>query len=212
MDVLGYSNKEKYHCFTPEELRESIIDEIYLFVEKKMMQEQKDVVFDLQHIESIFSQHLTMFLKLFKLLDSFDLQFVLVGMTPAVLNVIQMTQLDGYLRLCMNCEEYEGLAQNDRNKGGVSFSCRVSENSIGEQIMNLDGFVSRTEQFNHCLKKLKPGKVVLDFEHVGFIDAESLIAISAMRNEHDIYIKNPSKAIIELLEEKDILDHFLIEE
>ncbi|MGL1933944.1 MAG: hypothetical protein OCD01_02950 [Fibrobacterales bacterium] len=212
MDVLGYSNRETYHCFTPGELRESLVDEIYLFVEKKMMQEQKDVVFDLQNIESIFSQHLTMFLKLFKLLDSFDLQFVLVGMTPAVLNVLQMTQLDGYLRLCMSCEEYEGLEQNARSQSGISFSCRISENNAGEQIIKLEGFVSRTEQFNHCLKKLKPGKVILDFEHVGFIDAESLIVISAMRKGHEVYIKNPSKAIIELLEEKDILDHFLIEE
>ena len=213
MDELKYVDYKQYHCFIPSELPEGSVDDVYMFIEKKLMHEQKDVVINLEYIESIFSQHLTMFLKVYKLLESFKLSFVIVGMSPAVLNVIQMTQLDGYLKLYMTREEYEeSLGVTSHSVKAMSFSCEILKGSEGAQIVEFEGFVSHTPQLDSCLSKLEGENVIFDFQKVGFIDAGALIALTSIKDRHKLFIKNPSKAIVELLEEKDVLDLFLIEE
>ncbi len=213
MEGLGYSDVATYHCFTPEDLPEGLVDDVYVAVEKILMKEQKNVVFDLIHIDSIFSQHLTMFLKVYKLLESFKLQFILVGISPAVLNVIQMTQLDGYLKLFMSREEYEGrLQETEKPSRELSFSYTVKSQDDDTQVVSFNGFVTHCTNFKTCINELKASQIIFDFEGVGFVDAESLIAIASLNQQHTVYIKNPSKAIVELLEEKDVLDQFLIEE
>ncbi len=213
MEGLGYSDISSYHCFTPEELPEGLVDDVYVSVEKILMKDQKNVVFDLVHIDSIFSQHLTMFLKVYKLLESFKLQFVLVGVSPAVLNVIQMTQLDGYLKLFMSREEYEErLQETEKPSRELSFSYSIKTKDNDTQVVSFKGFVTHCANFNSCLEELNASQVVFDFAGVGFVDAESLIAMAGLNKQHTVYIKNPSKAVVELLEEKDVLDQFLIEE
>jgi anti-anti-sigma factor len=211
--------KQVYSLIVPKNLEAGVLDQLGGLAEKLLIERKQDIVLSLRHIETVFSVHLTVFVQLYKLLKSFNLKFVIVDISPAVLNVMQMTQLENLLPLFLSIDHYEeSLADGDSGVSGtkesldeeVSFSYQIS-NEQEPVVVYCEGYMAFGEGILRLQELLDEHKAfTLDFEKVGYIDTRVLILLSDMAEEHFITIANASNVLIELFEQHHILEKFTV--
>jgi anti-anti-sigma regulatory factor len=152
------------------------------------------------------------------LLKGFNLRLVVADITPAVLNVMQMTQLENLLPLFLTLEQFEeSLDSADEemqvvHEEQMDFSFEVQEVTPGEKaVCTCRGYMSFSNEILKLQDALEDYRsFVLDFTQVGYIDTRVLILLSDLAEEHFVEISGASNVLIELFEEHHLEEKFKI--
>ena len=215
MESLIIKSDHHYHYICPEQgINEDQVDYLYTTIEKLLMVNRVHVVLDLKNVNTIFSLHLTLFVKLFKLLKSCKMNFALVGLSSEVVNVLEMTQLDDYLDLYIDVEEFKEHLKvtGDKLNAHQDLSFDYSLNKDGDTLkISFTGFITSNDKLEELKKHVQgENKLTIDLSNSGFIDTKALIWLSDLTQGKAICIRNPSNAIFQLLEENNLVEKFEI--
>lgn len=198
--------RDGYTFFAPEELDPTALDALPGFVEGLLTTRKQDLVLSLRQIDTVFSMHLTAFVQLYRLLKGFNQRFIIVDISPAVLNVLQMTQLESLLPLYLTLDGYlESVQKKSSSEGmapsevGFEYKCLPEGDRVrveckgymafGEKIRLLQGEVSRYP------------KILFDLSAVGYVDTRVLILIGDLASRHTVEVKGASDVIRELFQQ-----------
>lgn len=204
--------QEGFTLVTPSQLGPAELDHLPAFVENLLLQQNQEVVLSLASIETVFSSHLTAFVQVYRLLKSFHLRFVVVDISPAVLNVMQMTQLDSLLPLFLSLDDY--LESRKPNKvdsqspavGKLDFHYLTSKE--GETlVVTCNGYMSFGPKVRDMQKELDHAHhVALDLSAVGYMDTRVLILVADLARHKSVEIRGASNVLRELFEEHRLDD------
>lgn len=202
-----------FSLIVPDSLESTELDGLSSLAEKMLIEKKQDVVLSLRNVDTVFSVHLTIFVQLYKLLKSFNLRFIITDISPAVLNVMQMTQLENLLPLYLTLDHFqdslraeESISDTDEEK--VRFSFHIDE-SQGEPVVECHGYLEFGEEVRRLQEVLDSKKsFTLDFQDVGYVDTRVLILLSDMAEEHFIKVRGASNVIQELFDEHHLTSKF----
>jgi anti-anti-sigma factor len=217
MTALNHETRAGYHILFPENLNEDEVDGLIPLVEKLLMEKQQDVVLSLALIDSVFSVHLTAFIQLYKLLKNFRLKFILVDLSPAVLNVLQMTHLENLLSLYLSVDDFtEELEQRQvpeiSDMSDLSFKYQIQQED-DFVVVQCEGHMTASEELFALKKELEQDHtIILDLKRIGYMDNHALIVIGGLASQANVTIRKASNVIIELLELNQLLHRVVIEE
>lgn len=197
MSEVQYEDKGNYHLLVPKVLSENELEALQPQVEKLLIDAQKNVVLSLQNIDTIFSIHLTAFIQLYKLLKSFNLSFVLVDISPSVLNVMQMTHLENLLSIYICLDDYEDSVDGSEGSSGKTAPLPF-EYSEEEGLYHCSGHMAYGTDVRK-LFSLVEGRKEIRFEmsQVGYVEGKVLELIA----ENQITLVNPGSVILEIIHE-----------
>ena len=201
---LQFEFFDSYTLITPKALGPLELDHLPAFVEDLLLQKKQDVVMILGSIDTVFSSHLTAFVQVYRLLKSFNLRFIIVDISPAVLNVMQMTQLDSLLPLFLTLEDFRSAQQSQAKpemKGRLDFSYVLTPVADGIVVKCL-GYMAFGDQVRKLQSEIssKP-KLTLDISEVGYMDTRVLIMISDLASKSTVEIQGASNVIRELFDQ-----------
>ncbi len=205
--------QEGFTIVTPSQLGPAELDHLPAYVENLLLQQNQEVVLSLASIETVFSSHLTAFVQVYRLLKSFHLRFVVVDISPAVLNVMQMTQLDSLLPLFLSLDDYlesrkpnKSDPQNPSAIGKLDFHYSTSKE--GENlVVTCNGYMSFGAKVRDMQKELDHAHhVALDLSAVGYMDTRVLILVADLARHKSVEIRGASNVLRELFEEHRLDD------
>ncbi|GEM_PF-3241715 len=205
--------QEGFTIVTPSQLGPAELDHLPAYVENLLLQQNQEVVLSLASIETVFSSHLTAFVQVYRLLKSFHLRFVVVDISPAVLNVMQMTQLDSLLPLFLSLDDYlesrkpnKSDPQNPSVAGKLDFQYLTSKE--GETlVVTCNGYMSFGPKVRDMQKELDHAHhVALDLSAVGYMDTRVLILVADLARHKSVEIRGASNVLRELFEEHRLDD------
>lgn len=196
--------REGYTFFAPAELDPAALDGLPAYVEGLLMQKKQDLVLSLVHIDTVFSMHLTAFVQLYRLLKSFNQRFIIVDISPAVLNVMQMTQLESLLPLFLTHQDFLDSLQKksaDAPAGDAAFDYVLQ--AEGDRVtVFCKGYMAFGERVRHLQTELASfARITLDLAGVGFVDTRVLLLIGDLASRHAIEVRGASNVIRELFQQ-----------
>lgn len=197
--------RDGYTFFAPAELDPTALDGLPAFVENLLMQKKQDLVLSLAHIDTVFSMHLTAFVQLYRLLKGFNQRFIIVDISPAVLNVMQMTQLESLLPLFLTLQDYldsvQKKAPDDSTAAELGFEYKCSVD--GERIrVECKGYMAFGEKIRHLQSEVgRYSRILFDLSGVGYVDTRVLILIGDLASHHTVEIVGASNVIRELFQQ-----------
>jgi len=202
---LQFEICEGYTLLTPKLLGPSELDHLPSFVEELLLQRKQDIVLSLGAIETVFSSHLTAFVQVYRLLKSFNLKFILVDISPAVLNVMQMTQLDSLLPLFLSLRDFrESRAQAipaETSADILDFNYTV-EQTPGQALAVCKGYMAFGDKVRDLQLQLVGIPIVhFDMTEVGYLDTRVLIMLADLATRSTVKISGASNVIRELFEQ-----------
>lgn len=198
--------REGYTFFAPAELDPAALDGLPAYVEGLLMQKKQDLVLSLAHIDTVFSMHLTAFVQLYRLLKSFNQRFIIVDISPAVLNVMQMTQLESLLPLFLTHQDFMDSLQKKSPSDSLPAGEAAFDYALqaeGERVTVLcKGYMAFGERVRHLQTELAPfARITLDLAGVGFVDTRVLLLIGDLASRHAIEVRGASNVIRELFQQ-----------
>lgn len=201
---LQFQVCDTYTLVTPTVLGPSELDHLPAFVEDLLLQKKQDVVMSLANIDTVFSSHLTAFVQVYRLLKSFNLRFMIADISPAVLNVMQMTQLDSLLPLFLSLEDYTaslGSQSKSETTGSLDFKYSIQDKGASIEV-KCNGYMAFGDQVRKMQSEIS-GKqsVVIDLAEVGYMDTRVLIMIADLASKSKVSVQGASNVIRELFEQ-----------
>lgn len=198
--------RDNYTFFAPQELDPLALDDLPAYVESLLGQKKQDLVLSLAHIDTVFSMHLTAFVQLYRLLKGFNQRFIIVDISPAVLNVLQMTQLESLLPLFLTLQDYLDSIQKSSvpvNGPGSELGFTYTLVTQGEKIsVKCQGYMAFGEKVRTMQKDVESfASIEFDFSAVGYIDTRVLILIGDLASRHTVGIRGASDVIRELFQQ-----------
>lgn len=209
---LEFQIKDAYTIVVPRELGSAVLDVLPARVESLLMERKQDLVLSLRHVETVFSIHLTAFVQIYKLLKSFNLRFIIVDISPAVLNVMQMTQLESLLPLYLTLEDYEESLQNVRTENydarEISFDYTAKrEGAI--LLVECRGYMAFGPKIREMQDLVQgEGHAVLDFSGVGYIETRVLILLADLAHHVRLDVRGISVVLRELFDQHRLTAKF----
>lgn len=207
---LQFEIFDGFTLVTPRALGPAELDHLPSFVEDLLLQKKQDIVMSLAYIQTVFSSHLTAFVQVYRLLKSFNLRLIVVDISPAVLNVLQMTQLDSLLPLFLSLQDFrESMASNSTIPScdaALDFTFALDE-SAGVAVARCKGYMAFGDSVRELQSALagKP-KIRLILSDVGYMDTRVLIMVSDLATRSEIEIQGASAVIRELFEQHRLLN------
>ena len=202
---LQFEICEGYTLLSPKVLGPNELDHLPSFVEELLLQRKQDIVLNLGSIETVFSSHLTAFVQVYRLLKSFNLKFILAEISPAVLNVMQMTQLDSLLPIFLSLNDFrESRTQSEPvafAQSELDFSYTI-EKSVTQSTATCKGYMAFGEKVRDLQLQLAGGASIrFDLTEVGYLDTRVLIMIADLASRASVEISGASNVIRELFEQ-----------
>ncbi|NLB63952.1 MAG: STAS domain-containing protein [Fibrobacter sp.] len=213
IDPSAFQIKENYTLLQPKTLGPEEIDYLPAQVKDVLVSKKQNIIFSLKYIDTIFSSHLTTFVQIYRLLQSFNLQLIITDLSPAVLNVLQMTQLDSLLALHLTLQDFEdSLAQENKVESkskDLDFSYEIKEEG-GKASVICEGYMAFGQKIRSLQKELKDcSKISFDLTKVGYMDTRVLIMLSSLANQTEVEIVGASNVIVELFEQHRLKDKII---
>lgn len=207
-DTLHYEIRDDFTLITPLQLGPEELDDIPAMIEDLLTQKKQDVVLSLDHVSTVFSTHLTAFVQIYRLMQGFQLKLVVVDISPAVLNVMQMTQLDSLIPLYLSLEDYvesrSNLSAQGTSTEELSFSYQIETTAEGIKVL-CKGYMAYGPQTRTLYGKISESKnILLDLTQVGYMDTRVLIMVSDLANKTNITVQGATNVIRELFEQHRI--------
>lgn len=198
--------RDGYTFFAPDELDPTALDGLPAYVEGLLMQKKQDLVLSLAKVDTVFSMHLTAFVQLYRLLKGFNQKFIIVDISPAVLNVMQMTQLESLLPLFLTLQDYLDSVQKkpvEEGTGSSELGFEYTCHPEGERVrVECKGYMAFGEKVRHLQNEIsRYSRITLDLGGVGYIDTRVLILIGDLAGRHSVEIKGASNVIRELFQQ-----------
>jgi len=198
--------RDGYTFFIPEELDPAALDSLPSYIEGLLMQKKQDLVLSLAHIHTVFSMHLTAFVQLYRLLKGFNQRFIIVDISPSVLNVMQMTQLESLLPLFLTLQDYLDSIQKKSSEDAqptAELGFEYSLSPEGERVVvTCQGYMAFGEKIRSLQGEVEKYKRILfDFSGVGYVDTRVLILIGDLASRHTIEVRSASNVIRELFQQ-----------
>ncbi|HSQ43036.1 MAG TPA: STAS domain-containing protein [Fibrobacteraceae bacterium] len=211
--TLKFEIADLYTLIAPEALGPAELDRLPSFVEELLVQKKQDVVISLAKVDTVFSSHLTAFVQVYRLLKSFNLRFIIVDISPAVLNVLQMTQLDSLLPLFLTLPDFrESLAiKNQSVPEMVDFHYRI-DNLDGDLCkVSCSGYMSFGQQVRNLQRDLADRThILLDIKEVGYMDTRVLIMLADLADKVNLEVCGVSNVVQELFEQHRLVGRIKI--
>lgn len=197
--------KDKYTLLQPKVLGPEEIDFLPSQVKEILVTKKQNIVFSLLHIDTIFSSHLTTFVQIYRLLHSFNLQLIITDLSPSVLNVLQMTQLDSLLTLHLTLQDFEdSLTENQNvllNTKDLEFNYQIESTSEGT-VVHCEGYMSFGQNIRILQKELEGHATIkFDIKKVGYMDTRVLIMLADISKKSQLEISGASNVILELFDQ-----------
>ena len=205
---LPFEICESFTLVTPKNLGPNELDHLATFVEGLLLEKKQDLVLSLANVDTVFSSHLTAFVQVYRLMKSFNLRFIIADISPAVLNVLQMTQLDSLLPLYLSIQDYKDANvlkhEEDAAAPALDFSYSLLEKEGLVKVL-CKGYMAFGENVRKLQAELlgKPN-ILLDLSQVGYMDTRVLIMIADLTSRSKIEIAGASNVIRELFEQHRI--------
>lgn len=205
---LHFEIKDGYTLLQPKVLGPEELDRLPSQVEDLLLQKKQDVVLSLRFVDTVFSSHLTAFVQIYRLMQSFNLRLIVADISPSVLNVMQMTQLDSLLPIHLSLQDFEeSFASRSASNSGarqLKFSYEVKEQS-GMILAICKGYMSFGAE-SRALQTELAGKqsIRFDFSEVGYMDTRVLIMMADLATRAHIEVVGASNVIRELFEQHRI--------
>jgi len=201
---LSFEISEGYTLVRPKQLGPSELDHLPTYVESVLLERKQDVVLSLENVETVFSSHLTALVQIYRLLKSFNLKFIITDISPAVLNVMQMTQLDSLLPLFLCLQDFKDALKSRGTtapSGALDFSF-VIEDKGSKCVVTCKGYMAFGDRVRQLQAQLE-GKhqVELDLSAVGYMDTRVLIMISDLATRMTFVVRGASNVVRELFEQ-----------
>lgn len=206
---LQFEIFDGFSLVTPKLLGPGELDRLPAFVEDLLLQKKQDVVLSLVHIQTVFSSHLTAFVQVYRLMKSFNLRLIVVDISPAVLNVLQMTQLDSLLPLFLSIQDYKDslgtVAGASPKESHLDFTFTIQE-SDGVAVARCKGYMAFGDSVRDLQSALNGHpKIRLDLSAVGYMDTRVLIMVADFANKAELEVVGASAVIRELFEQHRLL-------
>jgi anti-anti-sigma factor len=215
LNELTSDIRENYTLLTPFDLSANELEKLHSLVEEVLMIKKQDIVLSLKNIENVYSVHLTAFVQIYKLLKGQNLNFIITDISPAVLNVMQMTQLESLLSLHLSLNDYEdfirGKSANTSEKE-LSFFYEIENTSLRPVIRCHGYMIFGTEVIKFKEECDKYESYVLDMTEVGYVDARVLILLSDLADSATIQVRGASSVLLELFEKHRLDQKLRIED
>lgn len=198
--------RDGYTYFAPQELDPLALDDLPAYVESLLAQKKQDLVLSLIHIETVFSMHLTAFVQLYRLLKGFNQRFIIVDISPAVLNVLQMTQLESLLPLFLTLQDYLDSVQKTAADAAPASDELGFEYAVVPQgdkaLVKCSGYMAFGEKIRLLQKELVSfSRIEFDFTGVGYVDTRVLLMLGDLTARHTVEIRGASDVIRELFQQ-----------
>jgi len=201
---LQFEIQEGYTLVRPKVLGPGELDHLPSYIESLLLQRKQDVVLSLENVETVFSSHLTAIVQVYRLLKSFNLKFIISDISPAVLNVMQMTQLDSLLPLFLTLQDYrDALKSRSPTNAAGSLDFDFSMEEVGHKtVVTCKGYMAFGEKVRQLQAQLD-GKeqVELDLSSVGYMDTRVLIMIADLATRSTFAIRGASNVVRELFDQ-----------
>lgn len=206
---LQFEISEGYTIVTPKVFGPAELDHLPSFVEDLLLQKKQDVVLSLVEVQTVFSSHLTAFVQVYRLLKSFNLRLIIVDISPAVLNVLQMTQLDSLLSLFLTLQDFKDFISSkscsSQNGKELDFVFIVDQKD-DVTVAKCKGYMAFGESVRQLQAALADkSKVRLELGDVGYMDTRVLIMISDLTTKSEVEIVGASAVIRELFEQHRLI-------
>jgi len=204
---LPYEICDGFTLLTPKVLGPNELDHLSGYVEELLVQKKQELVLCLVNVETVFSSHLTAFVQVYRLLKSFNLRFIIADISPAVLNVMQMTQLDSLLPLFLTIQDYKdavALKAEDSASPALDFTYSLQSKDGAVQV-ECRGYMSFGENVRKLQSELlDKSNIRIDLSQVGYMDTRVLIMLADLASRSVIEVVGASNVIRELFEQHRI--------
>jgi anti-anti-sigma factor len=207
--------RDGYTLLSPKDLDPSVLDGLLACAEKLLKEKKQDLVLSLEHIDTVFSTHLTAFVQLYRMLKNNNQRFIMVNISAPILNVMQMTQLESLFPIYLTLQDYLASVQKTESetaKNEMDFTYQINPNG-DRAVAVCKGYIAFGDKIRKMQIELqKYTEIILDLSDTGYMDTQALALIGEFATGHKIVIRGASSAIRELFRQHHLQGKISYEE
>jgi len=181
---------------------------IFAKIENALKTKKQDVLLSLEPVGVLYSSHLAIFVRIHQMMHRNNLRFVISDVSPEIMNLLQITQLDSIFSIYKTSDDYKNSLksiENETNYSTQGFEWQLNKNDNESADIICKGNMAAGEQLDKLQKSvLDFFSLTFDFSALQSMDSVAITFLDRIADKHSISIKGASEELVEQFRQKFI--------
>ncbi|MCL2281795.1 MAG: hypothetical protein FWC26_00585 [Fibromonadales bacterium] len=207
MTECTIKDKEGYFQIINFNLEAEDFFDIFQKIEDALRLKKQDLLLSLASIGVLYSSHLATLVRIHQLMHKNNLRFVISDISPEIMNLLQITQLDSIFSTYETLMDFKSSLKlsDEKAQPQMNFEWQITKDD--KDIVNIacKGNMFSGEQLNKLEESISDHlNAVFNFSNLQSIDSASITFLDKFADNHSVSIAGASKELIEQFRQNTI--------